>query len=81
MFYIGYDMACVIRDKSKRNGKLGRHFGMRVLQTRSGRRLKKSTGLTAKSKALEMARTCEKASKEARGLRLTEARALKPSPS
>jgi len=40
-----------------------------------GRRLKKSTGQTSKSRALEMARTWEKASEEARGLRLTEARA------
>jgi integrase len=40
-----------------------------------GRRLKKSTKQTAKSKALEMARTWEKASLEARQLRLTEARA------
>jgi integrase len=40
-----------------------------------GRRLKKSTGQTSKSRALEMARTWEKASDEARQLRLTEARA------
>ena len=39
-----------------------------------GRRLKKSTGLTAKSKALEMARTLQKASNEARRGALTEAR-------
>ena len=40
-----------------------------------GRRLKKSTGQTSKSRALEVARTWEKASQEARQLRLTEARA------
>jgi integrase len=40
-----------------------------------GRRLKKSTGQTSKSRALEVARTWEKASEEAKGLRLTEARA------
>src|ERR1700756_5142605 len=40
-----------------------------------GRRLKKSTGLTAKSKALEMARTLQKAADEARRGALTEARA------
>jgi integrase len=40
-----------------------------------GRRLKKSTGQTSKSRALEVARTWEKASAEARQLRLTEARA------
>jgi integrase len=39
-----------------------------------GRRLKKSTGLTAKSKALEMARTFQKAADEARRGALTEAR-------
>jgi integrase len=40
-----------------------------------GRRLKKSTGQTSKSRALEVARTWEKASEEATQLRLTEARA------
>jgi integrase len=40
-----------------------------------GRRLKKSTGQTSKSRALEMALSWEKASEEARQLRLTEARA------
>src|SRR5260370_42319278 len=40
-----------------------------------GRRLKKSTGQTSKSRALEMARTWEKASVEAKELRLTESRA------
>jgi hypothetical protein len=40
-----------------------------------GRRLKKSTGQTSKSRALEVARTWEKASEETRQLRLTEARA------
>jgi integrase len=39
-----------------------------------GRRLKKSTGLTAKSKALEMARALQKAADEARRGALTEAR-------
>lgn len=39
-----------------------------------GRRLKKSTRLTAKSKALEMARTLQKAADEARRGALTEAR-------
>src|SRR5512133_1123747 len=40
-----------------------------------GRRLKKSTGQTSKSRALELAHTWQKASDEARQLRLTEARA------
>jgi integrase len=68
-------MACVIRDKAKRNGKLRSQFWYACYTDALGRRLKKSTGLTAKSKAMEMARTWEKASEEARGLRLTEARA------
>jgi integrase len=40
----------------------------------TGRRMKKSTGLTARSKALEMARTLQKAANEARRGALTEAR-------
>jgi integrase len=68
-------MACVIRDKAKRNGKVRSPFWYACFTDALGRRLKKSTGLTAKSKAMEMARTWEKASEEARGLRLTEARA------
>ena len=68
-------MACVIRDKTKRDGKLRSPFWYACFTDPLGRRLKKSTGLTAKSKALEMARTWEKASGEARQLRLTEARA------
>src|SRR6266849_1574564 len=40
-----------------------------------GRRLKKSTGQTSKARALEMARSWEKASVEAKELRLTESRA------
>src|SRR6266516_47608 len=39
-----------------------------------GRRLKKSTKLTSKSKALEMAHALQKAANEARQHRLTEAR-------
>jgi integrase len=72
---IGFDMACVIRDKTKRDGKLRSKFWYACFTDALGRRLKKSTGLTAKSKAMEMARTWEKASDEARQLRLTEARA------
>ena len=68
-------MACVIRDKTKRDGKLRSRFWYACFTDALGRRLKKSTGLTAKSKAMEMARTWEKASEEARQLRLTEARA------
>ena len=67
-------MACVIRDKSKRDGKLRSPFWYACYTDAFGRRLKKSTGLTAKSKALEMARTLQKASDEARRGALTEAR-------
>ena len=41
----------------------------------TGKRLKKSTKQTSRSKALKMAHTWQKASEEARQLRLTEARA------
>src|SRR5262249_10468174 len=45
-----------------------------VYRDATGRRLKKSTKLTAKSKALEVARTLDKASTEARRRTLTEVR-------
>jgi integrase len=67
-------MACVIRDKVKRNGKLRSPFWYACYVDAFGRRLKKSTGLTAKSKALEMARALQKANDEARRGALTEAR-------
>jgi integrase len=67
-------MACVIRDKAKRNGKLRSPFWYACYTDALGRRLKKSTGLTAKSKALEMARALQKAADEARRGALTEAR-------
>jgi len=67
-------MPCVIRDKAKRNGKLRSQFWYACYTDALGRRLKKSTGLTAKSKAMEMARTLQKASDEARRGALTEAR-------
>jgi hypothetical protein len=46
-----------------------------VYRDETGRRLKKSTKLTSKSKALEMAHLLQKAAKEARQHRLTEGRA------
>jgi integrase len=46
-----------------------------VYRDETGRRLKKSTKLTSKSKALEMAHMLQKAAKEARQHRLTEGRA------
>jgi integrase len=67
-------MACVIRDKSKRNGKPRSPYWYACYVDAFGRRLKKSTGLTAKSKALEMARALQKAVDEARRGALTEAR-------
>src|SRR5260370_23155071 len=70
----GHDMACVIRDQTKRNGKLRSPFWYACYTDALGRRLKKSTGLTAKSKAMEMARALEKACDEARRGALTEAR-------
>ena len=71
---MGYDMPCVVRDKAKRNGKLRSRFWYACYTDALGRRLKKSTGLTAKSKAMEMARALQKASDEARRGALTEAR-------
>ena len=50
-------------------------FWYAVYRDETGRRLKKSTKLTSKSKALEMAHMLQKAAKEARKNRLTEGRA------
>jgi hypothetical protein len=61
--------AFVVRDARGRSP-----FWYAVYRDATGRRLKKSTGLTSKSKALEIARTLDKASSEARQQRLTEAR-------
>jgi integrase len=62
-------MASVIKDYRGKSP-----FWVACYRASDGRRLKKSTKLTAKSKALEMARTLEKASAEARRGALTEAR-------
>jgi integrase len=64
-------MATVVRDSRNRSP-----FWYACYTTADGRRLKKSTKQTDQRKALEMARGLEKAAKEARGKRLTEARAL-----
>ena len=61
--------AFVVRDARKRSP-----FWYAVYRDATGRRLKKSTKLTAKSKALEVARTLERASSEARSRSLTESR-------
>jgi integrase len=63
-------MPYVVRHKSGRSP-----YWYAVFRDETGRRLKKSTKLTSKSKALEMARMLEKAAKEARAHKLTEARA------
>ncbi len=68
-------MACVIRDTTKVNGKLRSRFWYACFTDPLGRRLKKSTEQTSKSKAKKVADAWEKASEEARQLRLTEARA------
>ena len=61
--------AFVVRDARGRSP-----FWYAVYRDATGRRLKKSTKLTAKSKALEVARTLDKASTEARRRTLTEVR-------
>ena len=71
----GYDMASVVRDKAERNGRRHSPFWYACYTDATGRRMKKSTGLTARSKALEMARALQKAADEARRGALTEARA------
>src|SRR5262249_18845139 len=63
-------MPYVVRHASGRSP-----FWYAVYRDETGRRIKKSTKLTSKSKALEMAHTLQKAAKEARAHRLTEARA------
>jgi integrase len=70
-----YDMASVVRDKAERNGRRRSPFWYACYTDATGRRMKKSTGLTARSKALEMARALQKAADEARRGLLTEARA------
>src|SRR5260370_2822219 len=70
----GYDMACVVRDKAERNGKRRSPFWYACFTDATGRRIKKSTGLTARSKALERAGGLQKAADEARGGAVTEAR-------
>jgi integrase len=59
----------VVKDARKRSP-----YWYAIYRNAEGRRTRKSTELTSKSKALEMARGFEKAAKEARDKRLTEAR-------
>jgi integrase len=63
-------MASVVRDPRGRSP-----YWYACYTDATGRRLKKSTGLTAKSKALEMARRLDKAALEAKQGTLTESRA------
>jgi integrase len=63
-------MAYVVKHASGRSP-----YWYAVYRDETGRRLKKSTKLTSKSKALEMAQLLQKAAKEARQHRLTEGRA------
>ena len=62
-------MASVVKDSRNRSP-----YWIACYTDATGRRLKKSTGLTAKSKAMEMARALQKASDEARRGALTGAR-------
>jgi len=70
-----YDMPCVIRDKVKRNGKPRSPFWYCAFTDATGRRLKKSTGLTSKSKAMQMCMQWQRAADLARQRALTEERA------
>lgn len=67
-------MACVIKDKSKRNGRPRSPYWYACYVDATGRRLKKSTGQTSKSKALQICMQLQKAVDEARRGALTEAR-------
>jgi integrase len=71
----GYDMPCIVRDKAKRNGKPRSPFWYCAFTDATGRRLKKSTGLTSKSKALQMCMQWQRAADMARHRALTEERA------
>lgn len=63
-------MAYVVKDARGRSP-----YWYAIYRDAIGKRIRKSTGLTAKSKALEFARTLQRASDEARRGSLTEARA------
>jgi integrase len=68
------DMACVVKDKAVRNGKRRSPYWYASYVDANGRRVKRSTGLTSRSKALQMALALQKAADEARRGALTEAR-------
>ena len=68
------DIACVVKDKAVRNGKRRSPYWYASYVDANGRRVKRSTGLTSRSKALQMALALQKAADEARRGALTEAR-------
>lgn len=68
-------MACVVRDKAERNGKPRSPFWYACYTDATGKRLKKSTGLTSRSKAVQMAMQLQRAADKARERTLTEERA------
>src|SRR4029077_18638475 len=68
-------MPCIVRDKAKRNGKPRSRFWYCAFTDATGRRLKKSTGLTSRSKAMQMCLQWQRAVDMARERTLTEERA------
>ena len=68
-------MPCVIRDRAERNGKPRSRFWYCAFTDATGRRLKKSTGLTSRSKAMQMCLHWQRAATMARERTLTEERA------
>jgi integrase len=68
------DMACVVKDKAVRNGKRRSPYWYASYVDAKGKRVKRSTGLTSRSKALQMALALQKAADEGRRGALTEAR-------
>ena len=68
-------MACVVRDKAERNGKKRSPFWYACFTDATGKRLKKSTGLTSRSRAMKMAMQLQRAADMARERTLTEEKA------
>jgi integrase len=68
-------MAGVIKDTAERNGKKRSPFWYCAFTDATGRRLKKSTGLTSKTKAMQMCMQWQRAADLARQRALTEERA------
>ena len=68
-------MPCIVREKATRNGKPRSPFWYCAFRDATGRRLKKSTGQTSKSKALKVCMQLQRAADLARERALTEERA------